>query len=253
MNEIDKLPSVEKEVYKNTFLHNTVVTITYDEVTKNSLTGDFDERKNAFFKNFFNVDQSDRDFVNQGISLSKVDKSQGLLFTKAFCMANVNRSVYKTFLESMMPNVYALCSFLRDIAKVGRTRTVEVRKINMFPVEVSKSVDLKLRCERQKVLANVLTKECLGKHHETESIPVKGAIADFGQRVLKDKDGYIYRIKTGLMPAGENKTYVVVDLSVTYPMALGMQDVESKTMELNKLEFDLFHWSVNPEIISNMK
>ena len=256
MNENIQFPHIEHRVYKNTFLQNTIVEVTYDKVSPKQLTGDFEDNKNLFFKRFFNIDQSQRDFIKDGISLATADKSQSLTFTDCNCKAIVNRSVYNTFVESILQHVFEISKFLQDVVRLREVSSIAVRKINMFPVIYDESRDLSIRTERQKVLANVFTSNFISLHHEENVLPVKGAVAPFGVRKIKGPDGVVYTLKTGIIPPqDENKDvlFVVLDSEAELGMNTNTQDIESKALKLNDYLFDLYHWAVSKEIIDRMQ
>lgn len=255
MNKDVIFPHIDHRVYQNTFLQNTMVVVSYEEVSKKMLTGDFDDKKTSFFNRYFGIDQSGRDFVKEGISISTVDKSQNLFFSNRYCITNVNRSVYKTFVESVLPHVFKISTFLRDVVQLREASSISVRKINVFPVIVNQSMDLSNMSERQKVLRNVLSVDFMQLHHEENQIQVKGAVSPFGVRKIKNADGCIYSLKTGILPSPDSATtkFVVLDSTAEFPMIINPQDIEARTVILNDRLFDLFHWVVNAEIIEKMK
>lgn len=255
MNKDIFFPHIDHRVYKNTFLQNTMVVVSYDEVSEKMLTGDFEDKKTSFFNRFFGIDQSSRNFIREGISISTADKSQNLIFTNRQCITNVNRSVYKTFVESVLPHVFKISTFLRDVVQLREASSIAVRKINVFPVIVDQSMDLSKMTERQNVLRNVLSVDFMQLHHEKEQIQVKGAVSPFGVRNIKNPDGYIYSLKTGILPSPDSATtkFVVLDSTAESPMIINPQDIEARTVVLNDRLFDLFHWVVNGEIIEKMK
>lgn len=166
----------------------------------------------------------------------------------------VGRKNYTSFDASVMPNIYRLRNFIYKVLRLEKIEWLQVRKVNMFPVQTDDPADEHLFSSMAEFLLS--GDMLLLEKTKDERIMMKDSISDIYYRELDDTDR-TFRIVTGVTgDSGQNIYNQVLDISCTskpLPEGIREEKIEEKLIVLNQRLFDLYHWAVSSEVTDVME
>lgn len=115
--------------FKNTFLQNVIIAIRYSPVEEETLRSEYNDRISAYFDAMFHIVPND-DFWTKGISVSKEDNSIDLFFSNGVLACRVGAKDYRSFMDSVFPQVLKQKIFLERVLNINTINSVIIRKIN---------------------------------------------------------------------------------------------------------------------------
>ena len=241
-------------IYPTTFLQNAVVTMKY---TPRQYTPDEEKEviaeTNSFFLENFGLDFK-VDSLGRTFHLSSDVEDISYVFMPDSAFVRVGRKNYTSFDASVMPNIYRLRNFIYKVLRLEKIELLQVRKVNMFPVQTNDPVDEHLF----KSMAEFLLSGdmLLLKKVKDEKVIIKDSVSDIYYRELDDVDRS-FRIITGVTrDSGQNVYNQVLYISCTSkPVPEGIKEdkIEEKLTMQNQRLFDLYHWAVSSEVIDVME
>ncbi len=240
-------------IYPTTFLQNVVVSMRY-------LPGHYspeDEKEiiaesNSFFLENFGIDFQ-VDSLGRQFNLTNEEDDMGYVFTPNSAMVRVGRKHYTSFDASVMPNIYRLRNFVFKVLKQNMIDALQVRKLNMFPVQIEGPVNEDVF----RNMENYLLSSDLLQIDKTpyQVLQIENAVTGVYKREIEDGNN-LFSIVTSTTRRGEDNTYnLVLDISCrTSDSSEGITEekVEERLTELNQRLFDLYHWSVSNEVTDVM-
>jgi uncharacterized protein (TIGR04255 family) len=236
----------QHKIFKNTFLQNTFAELHFPQITESEWNNG--DPIQSFLSKYFHINNAKVtwDNIQNGISLTNKDTDVTLHFSKEFVGVRVGRKNYQSFATSVMPYLYLLKGYVKEVLSRDNVASIDVRKINLWPYSEEGSNNQ------------------LGDHeivHTIISEPLINAVKD-----VKEVEGG--QIKT--IEYQERETSLFIGYGVTKndsgPIVIldttakseqtqptGLSDVEAKLDELNTFLYDAYHWSVTEKVIQWME
>lgn len=241
-------------IYPTTFLQNAVVMMKYAprQYTPDEEKEVIAETNSFFLENFgldFKVNSLGRTF-----HLTSDVEDISYVFMPDSAFVRVGRKNYTSFDASVMPNIYRLRNFIYKVLRLEKIEWLQVRKVNMFPVQTDDPADEHLFSSMAEFLLS--GDMLLLEKTKDERIMMKDSISDIYYRELDDTDR-TFRIVTGVTgDSGQNIYNQVLDISCTskpLPEGIREEKIEEKLIVLNQRLFDLYHWAVSSEVTDVME
>lgn len=232
-------------VYKNTFLQNTFAEFYFTPIVEKEWDGG--SRLYSFLRKYFHVDAKKAwDEMENGVSLNNQDLDVTLHFSKDYALVRVGRKNYQAFATSVMPYLFLLKAYVKEVLARDAIKSLKVRKINLWPYD---------QVQSQKPLGD---EDILKTFLSDELRKIKSDDKDSDGHVLNmchfDQRETSLDIKYGIVKTNDVPA-VVLDSTATseqtQPTNLG--EVESKLDELNNILYDAYHWSVTENVIRWME
>ena len=240
------------KIYPNTFLQNVVVVMGFEgNVIEGKEHGiPVDKLKTFLLDNFGFVlpEGETRDVA----SLSNEDLGLNFQFYSNKTSLRVNCKNYQSFEATIMPLVYKLRAYIREVLGRDSVDYVKIRKVNMFPFQMPEQYDDTIYGQMMHHLLNsdLLDSVAEGfEQIENGKTPLT--------RHLIDDSGYMFTIKTGVIKASDREDVCVVILDTSSKTkntdTIALTDIETNIRQQNQRMFDLFHWAVNDEVTDVME
>lgn len=240
------------KIYPNTFLQNVVVVMGFEGNAAGKPDQDIpvDRLKTFLLDNFGFVlpEGETRNFA----SLSNDDMGLNFQFYNNKTSLRVNCKNYQSFEATIMPLVYKLRAYVREVLGRDSVDYVKIRKVNMFPFQLPEQYDESIYGQMMHHLLNNDLLDCPSE----ESEQIENGKTPLERHLIED-DKYVFTIKTGVIKASDREDVCVVILDTssrttnTVPVALS--EIETNIRQQNQRMFDLFHWTVNDEVIEVME
>lgn len=236
----------QHKVYKNTFLQDTYAEIHFDSMTE-SEWGDGTHLQ-VYLNKYFHIDSKVAwGDMAKGFSLANKDTDVTLHFSNQVVSVRVGRKCYQSFATSVMPHVFLLKSYAREVLLRNEVRLLAVRKINLWPYS-EKETKNQLGSEEilQTLLSNKLREQQAEKRRTADG-QVLETIA-FQERETSLTIGY------GIVEDGDNPVAVLDSMAESeQTQPTGLNDVETKLDELNNILYSAYHWCVSDKVLQWME
>ena len=246
--------SIAHKEYVNTFLVNTTVSLITEDWNGQFKDG-FADHFSGFVKRFFGLEKDGHDFIERKeLSLKSHDDDVSYSFRPDKVYLRVGRKSYRTFVNSIIPDVLPLKVFLFGVMEKESIENVMVRKLNIFPIQADSLEEIKQNA--QKIYGSIFKPailDSLSQDNPPENTPW---ILDFRKGIFVDKeDEMAIRIGISQSKGSKNVFNVVLDSSTRckIPSAIGEGSVDRILLRQNDQLFDAFHWCVSDEIIHLME
>jgi uncharacterized protein (TIGR04255 family) len=131
--------------YKKSFLQQAVVILHYK---KDDLECIDKEKWNEYIQNNFFM-KTENFFVDGVVGLSKKDESVDYLFSKDLVAIKIQGKDYISFSDTIIPHVYKMRKFIKDVVGLNSVDEVEIRKWDAWQVKSNEKDDA-LKTEIQK-------------------------------------------------------------------------------------------------------
>lgn len=244
----------QHKVYPNTFLENTSVSLIachWDGV----FSSDFEKLYPKFVDSFFHLPKSVEDFKKQKeMSVSAPEDGLTYSFKPDKAYIRRDRKSYISFLSSIMTEILPLKVFLFDVMKFSSIENLQVRKLNILPIEAES--DDEIRNKLMDVYRFLYSDDFL-KYVQDATLPIDAPwILNFRKAVFSEGDNEV-TLRIGIAKAN-NKEHiynVVLDSSArcSKPSIIEEGSVDRKLLKLNDCLYDAFHWCVKEDIIQLME
>lgn len=247
-----KIEQTPYKIYPNTFLQNVVVVMGFEgDVAGEPNQGiPVDRLKTFLLDNFgFVLPEGEaRDFA----SLSNEELGLNFQFYSNKTSLRVNCKNYQSFEATIMPLVYKLRAYVREVLERDSVDYVKIRKVNMFPFQLPKQYEETIYGQ---MMHHLLNNDLLNSPSDGSEQITNGQ-TPLDLHLIED-DKYVFTIKTGVVKASDRDDVCVVILDTSSktlnfaPVAL--TEIETNIRQQNQRMFDLFHWAVNDEVIDVME
>lgn len=242
---------IPHRLYKNTFLQNVFVSYTFqsDEgmVDSPAIKDEFDN----FICSQFGLEPNDS-FPAEPISLSSSDKMISFLFFRNKASVRVGARNYRSFEDSVVPQVVKLDKFI-SLLKVDSVSRLALRKINIWPISVDAAMSLSDDAieiiEREVFSDDLLSETNVQLDNKEESIPIR-------KKCEWVNDAIKITVRTAFMRddrVPKNKGNLVLDIEVVLNNGTALDETKDQLLMLNDKLFNVYHWCVNSTIIKIME
>lgn len=231
--------NIERKVYAKTFLQQVDVRLEYPAIKQDAITdGDVE----SFFKNHFDVGASSSVLLEDDVFLKDDQKQLAFLFSADAAMVCVGHLNYRSFYDSVLPNVYHIKDFVFNLLKQEGVVSY-IRKVNVFTFE--NNADLSEDEFSAVLYDNVFSPDFLNVTPTRDVSEVNGKTTTVQLRVVENVFFMTYIIPR------ENGKYSLF-LETILKAEADRLSLESELERMNNLLYNAFHWSVGKNIITVM-
>ena len=235
----------QHKIFKNTFLQNTFAELHFPLITESEWNNG--AQMQNFLNKYFHFNTIVTwDNIQNGISLTNKDTDVTIHFSKDFVGVRVGRKNYQSFATSVMPYLYLLKGYVKEVLSSDNVASIDVRKVNLWPYYEEES---KNQLGDNKIIHTIISEPLINAANDVKEVE-GGQIktVDYQERETSLCIGY------GITK-NDNGPIVILDTIAkseqTQPTSLS--DVETKLDELNYFLYDAYHWSVTEKVIQWME
>lgn len=232
----------ERKVYPRTFLNTVFVIFDYETAGE---PADLILLVQRFVKENFNLEivLTDEEY-NKGFSIDNIGAGHSYYFARGSVGVKYMGDNYVSFAESMMPLVYRLVAFMKNVISVPSISNVRIRKVNTFNAREHEDAP----ASKDKMIHDILSPEL---------VAVARPSADYlGLQNVKEisgsTDGDAFEIHFGFhlgtAPDGSKFVGLVLDESVASKQ-VALNQVDEALRNVNDKVFNMFHWSINSNVL----
>lgn len=235
--------TVERKIYPRTFLITVFVVLNYNKVLE---PNDVIARIPAFLKDYFNLEISPtEEEFNSGFAIN--GQNHSFLFSRGSLGVKSVGTNYVSFKETMTPLVYLLTSFLKNVLTITSLDCIKIRKVNILN---AKEKDGILVSEDQ------LIKDFLSPELESRALPIDDDQELYNAHEFEgitDNNPFDIRFgfHQGKTPDGDRFVGLVLDETISKSSVM-LDTLDEALIEINDIIFNMFHWSVNPNVLALM-
>lgn len=237
--------------YKNTFLQNVLVKIDFKE--RNLIDSEEVSRKwNEFvvsnFNNSSNKTNLPVDFFETPIRVSRKDGNCSFFFSKKVVSAVVGAKDYRTFVDSVIPQIYKISKFLTDVISTNEITRLSLRKINIWQFKFNGTSSIKPDEVRKILFSNALM-----SHEESRALNEDEQNIDNLHKYEWEDGDKKAIVKTFFIPPKQANVFAqVLDTELQMNTPIQINQVQDNFIELNNILYNLFHWCVSERVIDVM-
>ena len=244
MNDI--FEHIERKVYKRTFLQQVDVRLEYPILKKDELTSELVGSVDEFFKNHFQMEQSEIPLSEKEMFLKDDEQQLALSFTPVASMLSVGYKNYSTFDDSVLPYLDPLKEYVFNVLG-KRDVKAYLRKVNVFSFE--NQIELPQEKQERLFLQNVFSASFLNSEESKSRVKIDGEETEMSVRNFK-ADEFTLEIRTYFLHRENGLISLFLDSIVNF-------NAESSNLEdwlktANSLLYDSYHWAVSEGIINIM-
>ena len=237
MNTVFK--HIERKIYAQTFLQQVDVRLEYNSLKRECIS---DVDVISFFNNHFNIDANISTLLDENIFLKDDQQQLAFFFSSDATMLSVGHLNYRSFYDSVLPNVYHIKDFVFNLWKQQEV-TAAIRKVNVFTMD--NNIDLSEDAFHSLLYETVFSSEFLQVASKMTTWEIDGNSIIVQNRSVDEVLFRTYIIKR------ENGDYSLFLETILSKNAVG-QTLEEILEEMNLILYDAFHWSVGANIIAIM-
>ncbi|MCQ2360942.1 MAG: TIGR04255 family protein [Paludibacteraceae bacterium] len=236
--------------YKNTFLQNVLVEIDFKEW--NLIDREDVSRKwNEFVvSNFNNSNETNLsvDLLEKPIRVSRKDGFCSFFFSRSVVSAVVGAKDYRTFVDSVIPQIYKLSKFLTDVISINEVTRLSLRKINIWQFKSKDTSPIQSEEVRKILFSNALI-----THEESEVLNEEERnIGDMHKYEWEDGDKKAI-VKTFFISPKQTGVFAqILDSELQMTKSIQIDQVQDNFIELNNILYNLYHWCVSESVIDIM-
>lgn len=235
---------VSYQRYKNTFLNTVMLILPYPQVSNDD--HGFYNRFKDYVKSFFGIDLPEGEF-KEGAALNKGDGSISINFTKDQVNIIMSGQKYETFTQSMLPNVFNLRSFFKNVVKIDKIERITLRKINVWNFKNEKNVEVTGSGTRAAVFSTSLL-EALSKDNLTDQ---EAEMPDMMKCEWND-DNESLTIRSAFNKTDEKDGFSQLILDTEYCVSkhdgFKLEDIANELLHYNSTLYQAYHWCVNDKV-----
>lgn len=237
MNTVFK--HIERKIYAQTFLQQVDVRLEYNPLQREWVQ---EEDVISFFNNHFQIEANFSTLLEDRVFLKDNEQQLAFLFSSDAAMLSVGYLNYRSFYDSVLPNVYHIKDFVFNLWKQHEV-TAAIRKVNVFSMD--NNINLDEDAFHSLLYETVFSSEFLQVAPEVTTSKIDGNQVVVQERSIED---ILFR------------TYIIKRKNGVY--SLFLETIKSKKVVASTLEetlegmnvtlYDAFHWSVGANIIAIM-
>lgn len=247
----DFIKNRPKKEYKNTFLQNIFLSIHFDKIDRNNISSDFAEKWKNYIKTTFNDLDVSSSFWETPISISRDDGCLTIILSNGFIGAIVGAKDYRSFIDNILPQLYKLKTFLKDVLNLDSINSISVRKVNIWQFKSKDNIKIEPLDVRKKIFSNdLICKKSNGILDENEN-----KIPNMHKYEWFENDIKVIARTVFLRYSNKNTAFnQVLDTEAIYAKNnIAIEDLEEKSILLNNILYELYHWCINTQILKIME
>lgn len=237
MNTVFK--HIERKIYAQTFLQQVDVRLEYNSLQRERIP---EEDVISFFNNHFQIEANISTLLEDGVFLKDNQTQLAFLFSSDAAMLSVGHLNYRSFYDSVLPNVYHIKDFVFNLWKQQEV-TAAIRKVNVFTMD--NNINLAEDDFHSLLYETVFSSEFLQLASKATTWEIDGNSIMVQNRSVDEVLFRTYIIKR------ENGDYSLFLETILSKKEVG-QTLEETLEVMNLILYDAFHWSVGANIIAIM-
>ena len=237
MNTVFK--HIERKIYAQTFLQQVDVRLEYNSLQRERIP---EEDVISFFNNHFQIEANISTLLEDQVFLKDNQKQLAFLFSSDAAMLSVGHLNYRSFYDSVLPNVYHIKDFVFNLWKQQEV-TAAIRKVNVFTMD--NNINLAEDDFHSLLYETVFSSEFLQLASKATTWEIDGNSIMVQNRSVDEVLFRTYIIKR------ENGDYSLFLETILSKKDVG-QTLEETLEVMNLILYDAFHWSVGANIIAIM-
>lgn len=233
-----------RKVYKRTFLNVAFVVFSYsiEDVSQEVLAS-----INQFLLDNFNSSETiTKENFLRGFSFDSEEKGLSYFLSAKHLGVKYFKNDYVSFQQTMMPLIYPLMAFMRNVIPVTEIEDIKIRKVNIYAEKCQTGASF----NEKHFVESFLSKDLISN---AQSDGANNDLRD--AHVFEGRTNSLYfTLKYGL----KNKEFdgteycgLILDECVKTDSVL-LSNVETVLLDANTTLYNIFHWSVNKEILAFM-
>ena len=242
---------IEHVNYKNTFLQNVMVGISFKDKSDSFFDETFRKNLCAYLKNMFNVENSGEqiDFRTKGFTKKNEVNDVAMSFQNGLLEAKIGCKSYSGFVSAFSSVFVQFKLFLKNVLDVESVEKLYERKVNIWQFE-SKDP---LRYED--VAPNVFSPELNG---QDTNLTIDPNVEDVIQKKIfwnfsRSEQQYRTILRTAFLNKKEGFYHLILDSEVMEKKEQILVDgLDEDFVSINDVLFDVYHWAVSPKVIELM-
>ena len=245
------------KVYKNTFLQCVYVILEYSCKSDNFFDDAFYDRLERYItEQFPGMDFDANKARHSKGNLGLENKKEGLRFElhNGRIIVIVDKRRYRSFVDSVIPLIYRLVVYLKEVIKVDSLNKVIEKKINLWLADQNKP-------EEKEFNFNYLEDLILSDNIKSDKGNRVDRNADeHGQQLVwknewtKDEvGGKINLMVSRVHIANNSKRGCLVLDSDVCDMNVSTDNLPKTLMDANGILYDVYHWAVSERVIKMME
>lgn len=249
----------EHKIYRNAFLQSVFLVMEYTQKPVDFFDDDYYKNLKKFITNNFVGAKYDEGEARKNNTLKIVNSHEGivLILNNGRVLLIIDRNKYRSFVDSVVPWIYRVSIFLRDVVKVDSLNAIVEKKVNFWQVAHKSNEPQKQGAQKfsyvnleKAVLSNNIIND--NEHRQQNSIPDKNGQAlkwlntweDNGRKVVMG----VSLIHKDTTP---HNGCLVLDTEYSCKN-VRLDELQTRLMEANDTLFDAYHWAVNDTVIRIM-
>lgn len=248
----DFIVNTPRKEYKNTFLQNVFLSIYFDKIDQTSVSSNFNDNWEKYIRTTFNNLEPSSNFFSTPISISREDRACTIVLSNGLIGALVGAKDYRSFVDNVLPQLYKLKTFLKDVLNSPNISRISVRKVNIWQFNSKKEEQIDLDALKKSIFSSqFLNKDVNGQLDDHEKkIPNmhKYEWEDVGNNMLAIA-------RTIFIPHQQDGAFAqVLDTEAIYMHNdIILENLEEKSILLNNILYELYHWCINSKILKIME
>lgn len=234
--------------YKKSFLQQAVVVFHYSQKDVENINF---EKWKKYTQEMFST-QIEKSFMDDKVAIGKKDGSIEYLFVKDLVAVRIQGKDYVSFGDTVIPQIYRMRKFLKDVVKLGAVDGFDIRKWDLWQVRPEKK-ELSIKNE---ILHFFLSEQFLRYNENLDAPEPKIPGEEFikGFKWVVD-DGKNLSVNSSIFSSKEAKEsinlmlYSDCEIRKNIPLDQVEEQLENANLDL----FKIFDWSVSENTKSLMR
>lgn len=184
---------------------------------------------------------------DQGVELKSKDLQKNLKITDTFIAYTIGGETYRNFEEAF--------STIRQIFAVIQSYNVVIENINRLAIRKTNVVDFTLT-EKATVIEAISSMFNNALNKSILELPNNKAVSSYNQLVVYNESPYKLSLNYGYRQGVDKDNWnAVVDIDIFNeepPEGFELSQIEGEFLKINKAVFDVFHWSLQDGLISEL-
>lgn len=243
----DFIVNTPRKEYKNTFLQNVFLSIYFDKIDQARVSNDFNENWEKYIRTTFNNLEPRSNFFSEPISISREDRLCTIILSNGMVGTLIGAKDYRSFVDNVLPQLYKLKTFLKDVLDSPKISSISVRKVNIWQFN---SKD-KGQIDSDLLRKNIFSSQFLNKKANGQLDDNERKTSNMRKYEWKDVDNNILAIaRTVFIPRKQDGTFAqILDTeAICMQHDINLGNLEEKSIFLNNILYELYHWCINSKI-----
>ena len=246
MSNVMQFDESPRKVYKRTFLNTVFVVLSYsiEEVTEQLLTA-----VNQFLRDNFNTqEEASVELFKKGFSIDNEEKGVSYFFSAKHVGVKYMKDDYVSFQQTMMPLIYPLMSFFKNVISIDLIDVINIRKVNIWSVKLNEGKPF----NESQFANDFLSSSLISQAEARDNNDKEPRNAHY---LSGETNSFEFGILYGFLDREfNNAKYCCLTLD-EHVIAKGIQatDVETVLLKANNTLYNIFHWSVSKRTLAYME